>query len=127
MIAMIAGAGLIVGACGGKTEVAVKTSPNQISNVATTKVSRSSIADFYEASGTVKAKTTTDVSANIMGRIVSFPVAEGDVVRKGELLVDIDDRQAAARIAKAEAGLKEAQASLLPAAGRSCRAARRSR
>ena len=84
-----------------------------IPNVSISKVSRSSLADNYEATGTVSAKSTTQVSANLMGRINSIPVTEGDIVRKGQVLVEIDDREVAARVEKAQAGLREAQASLV--------------
>ena len=112
------------GACGKADETALVTLPtSEAPNVAITKVTRSSIADYYEATGTVKAKTTTQVSANLMGRIVSFPVAEGDTVSRGQTLVEIDNRDAAAQLEKAQAGLKEAQASLIET-DRSAEAAR---
>lgn len=88
----------------------------EMKNVAIVKVSRSSIEDFYEATGTVMAKTTTQVSANMMGRIVSFPTAEGDTVSRGQVLIEIDNSESKTQIAKAQAGLKEAQASLVEVA-----------
>lgn len=88
----------------------------EVKNVMIAKVSRSSIEDFYEATGTVKAKTTTQVSANMMGRIISFPAAEGDTVSRGQVLVEIDNSESQAQLARAQAGLKEAQASLVEVA-----------
>lgn len=88
----------------------------EVKNVAIIKVSRSSIEDYYEATGTVKAKTTTQVSANMMGRIVSFPAAEGDTVSRGQVLVEIDNSESKAQLAKAQSGLKEAQAALIEVA-----------
>lgn len=85
----------------------------ELKNVAIVKVSRSSIEDFYEATGTVKAKTTTQVSANMMGRIISFPAAEGDAVSRGQVLVELDSSESKTQLAKAQAGLAEAQASLV--------------
>lgn len=100
---------VLTAACGKKVETTTVTA-TEIPNVVVSKVTRSSIADFYEATGTVKAKTTTQVSANLMGRILSIPVSEGDRVQKGQMLVQIDNRDAQAQLQKAEAGLKEAQA-----------------
>jgi len=74
-------------------------------------VSKSSIDDFYEATGTVKARTTTQISANLLGRIISFPAAEGDTVSRGQLLVAIDSSESRAQLQKAQAALAEAQAS----------------
>ena len=88
----------------------------EVKNVMIAKVSRSSIEDFYEATGTVKAKTTTQVSANMMGRIISFPAAEGDTVSRGQVLVEIDNSESQTQLARAQAGLKEAQASLVEVA-----------
>ncbi len=93
------------------------TEPNsqpvaEIKNVAIVRVGRSSIEDFYETPGTVKAKTTTQVSANMMGRILSFPSAEGEPVFRGQVLIEIDSSESKARLQKAKAGLDEAQASL---------------
>jgi multidrug resistance efflux pump len=93
-----------------------------IKDVAIVKVVRSSIDDFYEASGTVKAKTTTQVSANIMGRITSFPAAEGDAVARGQTLVEIDGSESRTQLLQAQANLEEAQASLIEV-GRSVDAA----
>lgn len=100
-------------ACGEKKADPEKPTAAVVSNVQTAKITRSSISDYYEASGTVAAKTTTQVSANIMGRIVSIPVNEGDAVSKGQVLVQIDDRDAATQLAKAQAGLKEAESAIV--------------
>lgn len=99
--------------CGKGDETAsLKPPAATVPNITTAKITRSSIADFYEATGTVKAKSTTNVSANLMGRIVSFPVTEGDMVNKGQPLVEIDNRDGLAQLRKAQAGLKEAEAAL---------------
>lgn len=99
--------------CGKGTDGISSKEPSTIvPNVTISKIGRSSIADFYEATGTVRAKTSTDLSANLMGRIVSFPVREGDTVAKGQTLVEIDSRDTLAQLRKAQAGLKEAEAAL---------------
>jgi multidrug efflux pump subunit AcrA (membrane-fusion protein) len=77
------------------------------------KVTLSSLEDFYEATGTVQAKTTTQVSANIMGRITSLPFSEGDVVSRGQVLIQIDNSENKTRYDKAAAGLKEARAAIV--------------
>jgi multidrug efflux pump subunit AcrA (membrane-fusion protein) len=86
---------------------------SEFRNVSLVKVGKSSIEDLYEATGTVKAKTTTQISANMMGRILSFPVAEGDTVTRGQLLVEIDSSESRAQLEKGQAALNEAQASLI--------------
>ncbi|MEO8041838.1 MAG: efflux RND transporter periplasmic adaptor subunit [Acidobacteriota bacterium] len=110
LIAAIAVAQLSAG-CGGSSEtVENKEATGEIRNVAITKITKSSIEDFYEATGTVKARTTTQISANMMGRIISLPAAEGDTVTRGQLLVEIDAAESRTRLEKARAALEEAQA-----------------
>lgn len=104
---------LIAAGCG-RSSVTVenKDAPQAIRNVAITKVMKSSIEDFYEATGTVKARTTTQISANIMGRIISMRAAEGDTVTRGQPLVEIDAAESRTRLEKARAALEEAQAGM---------------
>lgn len=112
LIVSIAASAIIAAGCGTSEPVKRDEAASEIRNVAITKVTRSTVADYYEATGTVKAKTNTQVSPNMMGRIVSFPVAEGDTVSRGQLLVEIDSADARTRIEKANAGLEEALAGM---------------
>lgn len=108
---LLAAAAATFAACGKeKAGNSVRPAANEIGDVAVTTVTRSSIEDFYEATGTVNAKTTTQISANILGRIISLPVSEGDRVSRGQLLVRIDNSEAKTRLQQAESGLKEARA-----------------
>jgi HlyD family secretion protein len=61
--------------------------------------------------GTVEA-TQVDVSVKITGRIVQRLVNEGDVVRRGQLLVRLDDAELAAEVRRLDAALRSAQATL---------------
>jgi multidrug efflux pump subunit AcrA (membrane-fusion protein) len=104
---------LLISACGADESKPVgQTAPPLVEGVQTAKASKSSLEDFYEATGTVKAKTSTNVSSNIMGRIVSFSVNEGDSVSKGQIIAEIDNREMQAQLQRAQAGLQEAQAAL---------------
>jgi multidrug efflux pump subunit AcrA (membrane-fusion protein) len=99
--------------CSKKNEQTAASAPIVVRDVQVGKVTLSSMSDYYEATGTVRAKTSTIISANMMGRIVSIPVREGDQVRAGQLLVEIDSRDAKTQLEKAQGGLKEAQAALI--------------
>ncbi|HRH45671.1 MAG TPA: efflux RND transporter periplasmic adaptor subunit, partial [Pyrinomonadaceae bacterium] len=101
--------------CGPKGEVGKKVE-NPVSepiNVPTAKVTLGSMEGFYEATGTVKAKTTTQIAANMMGRIVSIPFIEGSSVSRGQVLVEIDNRESQTQLQKAQAVVREAQAALI--------------
>jgi RND family efflux transporter MFP subunit len=65
--------------------------------------------DFYEAAATVRSKTTSVLSSRVMGYIMAVHVAEGDRVQAGQLLLEIDNREAAAQLRRAQAGLREAE------------------
>jgi multidrug efflux pump subunit AcrA (membrane-fusion protein) len=112
LIAGVAAAAIIAAGCSRAADKVENKPASEVRNVAITKVTKSSIEDYYEATGTVKAKTTTQISANMMGRILSFPAAEGDVVKRGQLLVEIDSAESRAQLQKARAGLDEAQAGI---------------
>ena len=70
---------------------------------------------FYEAVGTVGARTASTLSSKIMGAVEAVHVREGDQVEKDDLLVELDDRQAVAQLQQAEAGLAEARRALISA------------
>ncbi|MDA8141579.1 MAG: efflux RND transporter periplasmic adaptor subunit [Desulfobacteraceae bacterium] len=63
---------------------------------------------LYEAVATINARTASTISAKLMGAVQSVNVQEGDMVKKGDLLVTIDPRTVSAQLDQAEAGLREA-------------------
>ena len=72
----------------------------------------SQVDDYYEAVGTVRAKNSSVVAAKVMGNIVALRVREGDTVRAGQTLIEIDNRDAGIQLQKTQAGMREAQDSL---------------
>lgn len=62
------------------------------------------------ASGKVQPRSKVDLSADITGRIVSLRVREGDMVRRGDLLLTIDPLQYEAAVQRAEASLASVRA-----------------
>ncbi len=64
---------------------------------------------FYEAVGTVSARTASTVSSQLAGTVMAVHVREGDGVREGDLLVTLDERQVEAQLDRAEAALREAR------------------
>ena len=67
------------------------------------------------ASGTIEAKTKVDISADITGRITRIAVREGDLVQRGQFLLQIDPAQYEAAVARAEAMLSSSTASQVQA------------
>ncbi|GAB1341865.1 efflux RND transporter periplasmic adaptor subunit [Gemmatimonas sp.] len=62
------------------------------------------------ASGQIQPRTKVDVSADVTGKIVRLVVKEGEIVKKGQLLLQIDPEQATAAMQRAEASLASARA-----------------
>jgi HlyD family secretion protein len=73
------------------------------------RVIRQDLTQTVSANGEVKPKKYVNVSSNMMGRIVHMPVKEGDRVRDGELLVQLESIQTEADVRAAEATLDAAQ------------------
>lgn len=94
--------------CGGKADTA-SVERAAAAPVRIEKVEATPVEDYYEAVGTVRSRTTSVVSAMILGAITAAPVSEGDRVRRGTTLVEIDDSYARAQLQKAEAGLRDVE------------------
>jgi membrane fusion protein, multidrug efflux system len=74
---------------------------------------RAPFADRYEAVGTVASKATRPLASKIMGQVTAVRVREGDNVRAGQVLVEIEARDVATSVARAKAGVAEAEQSLV--------------
>jgi RND family efflux transporter MFP subunit len=66
----------------------------------------------YSAEAVVEAVRQSTVAAQIAGRVVELRFDVGDFVRKGEVIVRIDERSAGQAVAASEAQVNEAQAAL---------------
>src|SRR5438034_1079642 len=79
------------------------------------KVGQRDLVAAVTASGKVQPKKQVDVSADITGRITRLAVREGDFVRKGQFLLQIDPTIYQANLQRAQANLASAQAGLVQA------------
>src|SRR5688572_21678093 len=62
------------------------------------------------ASGQVQPQTKVDVAADISGRIVRLAVKEGQMVSRGQFLLEIDPSQYIAAVQRAEAAVSASRA-----------------
>ena len=74
-------------------------------HVTTAKVDKVDLISKVTANGKIQARNKVDLSALVMGQIVNLAVKEGDKVKKGQLLLQIDKAQLAAQAAGREASL----------------------
>jgi HlyD family secretion protein len=79
------------------------------------KVSRRDLVSAVTASGKIEAKTSVDISADITGRIIRIAVREGDLVNKGQFLIQIDPAQYQAAVARAQGVVGSTEATLTQA------------
>ncbi|MBU1355916.1 MAG: efflux RND transporter periplasmic adaptor subunit [Candidatus Edwardsbacteria bacterium] len=76
------------------------------------KVKKGEIVSIVSAPGNVKAETEVQISAYVMGKVSRLPVKEGDLVKKGQILVQIDPTSYAAQVKQSRASLDLAKANL---------------
>lgn len=70
---------------------------------------------IVSASGKVQPKRSVDISANQMGRVTRLAVEEGERVKAGQFLLEIDPRQLEGRLQRGEAGVAAAQSRMVQA------------
>jgi HlyD family secretion protein len=67
---------------------------------------------FVSASGKIQPKRQVNISANQMGRVTRLAVVEGDRVKAGQFLLEIDPRSLESQLQRGEAMVAAAQSSL---------------
>jgi RND family efflux transporter MFP subunit len=90
-----------------KTDASVP--PVQVSTVA---VAEQQWPSIYEATGTVRARTSAVIAAKLLGYVREVKVQTGDRVREGQLLVTLDARDLDVNSRRAEASLDEVRSSV---------------
>ncbi len=112
---------LVVGAAGSAAAVKAR-SGEKPTEVRLESVQKRDLVASVTASGQVQPKTKVDVAADLSGRIVRLAVKEGDIVKKGQFLLEIDPalyisavQRAEAAVSSAKAGAAQAKANLLQA------------
>ncbi|HUL03773.1 MAG TPA: efflux RND transporter periplasmic adaptor subunit [Gemmatimonadales bacterium] len=78
-------------------------------------VTRRDLVAAVTASGKIQPQKKVDVSADITGRITKLAVREGDVVERGQFLLQIDPTVYEANLARARAALSSAEAVVVQA------------
>jgi len=91
----------------GRREEGIAEKPNTIHGVRIETIKLLPVEEDYETVGTVRSKTTSVLSSKTVGNILAVHVREGDRVKIGQLLIEIDDRDSRSQLQKAEAGLRE--------------------
>ncbi len=105
----------IVAVLGALAYVAKQKGENKATTVKIEAVEARDLVASVTASGQVRPRVKVDVSADITGRIIRLAVKEGDLVTKGQLLLQIDPQQYQAALQRSLAALSSAKAQLAQA------------
>lgn len=72
-------------------------------------VGKQNLVSLVNATGQIRPKTYVNIGANAMGRVTNFYVAEGDHVKKGQVVATIENVQQEANVAAQQATIAAAQ------------------
>jgi len=100
-------------AAAGVVAFRINKSRNAGTEVRLEQVARRDLISAVTASGKIEPKTAVDISADITGRIIDIAVREGDLVKRGQFLLQIDPAQYQAAVARAQGAVSSTQAILL--------------
>jgi HlyD family secretion protein len=105
--------GVVALAAGGVVAYRINVKKHEGTEVRLETVGRRDLVSAVTASGKIEAKTSVDISADITGRIIRIAVREGDTVRKGQFLIQIDPAQYQAAVDRAQGVVSSTQATVL--------------
>jgi HlyD family secretion protein len=96
--------------------ISVNQSGKNVVTVQTGKVQRQDLLSVVSASGEIKPKTYVNIGANAYGKITHLYVKEGDHVKKGQLLAQLENVQSTADVSANQASVQAAETDAIAAA-----------
>ena len=90
----------------------LKSGDKAEAKVETQQVQQKDLTAIVNCSGTIQPKRKVDVSANAMGTIVQLAVVEGQRVKQGDLLMEIDPSEYDAAVRALDAAIQSSKADL---------------
>ena len=105
---LVGASAAILAGCHGSEPIAVN-GPVQTMQAQVVESREQQVSQAIKFTGTVHARESSVVSAQVMGRIQQVLVREGDSVRAGQMLVLLDDATLRAQVEQAQAGVRAAQ------------------
>lgn len=105
-------AGVVIIAVGALVATAAAKNSNKGTMVRIEAVEARDLVASVTASGQIGPRTKVDLSADITGKITRLAVKDGDLVKVGQFLLQIDPQQYEAQVQRAEAALANARAGL---------------
>ena len=113
LLAVVVG---VMESCGGskanvrKEESAAETS--KLVDVTTAAAIRRDLPEFVEATGSLAGDQQTDVAPQTAGKVVEVGVDIGSAVKRGQMLVKLDDAELKLKVNQAQAQVEQAKAAV---------------
>lgn len=95
--------------CSRSPQSAVKNADAQVVDVVTVAATMQPLGIEIEAVGTARANESVEVTSKTSNTVTAIRFEEGDRVRKGSVLVELDSAEVRASLAEAQAALAESQ------------------
>jgi RND family efflux transporter MFP subunit len=118
LLLVLVTAGAFVASCGGskanvrKDEPNANTQPAAVEGVTTAAAIKRELPRFFEATGSLAGDQQTDVAPQTAGKVVAVGVDIGSYVRRGQMLVQLDDNELKLRVAQAATQVEQAKAAV---------------
>lgn len=102
--------------CGGskanvRSEASAANTPPVV-EVTTAPAIMRDLPRFFEATGSLAGDQQTDVAPSVAGKVVAIGVDLGSYVKRGQMIVRLDDVDSKLRVAQAQAQVEQAKAAL---------------
>ena len=117
-LAVILGSLLFLGtSCGGskanvrKDEATATVQPTTVEVTTAASIMRE-LPRFFEATGSLSGDQQTDVAPSVAGKVVAIGVDLGSYVRRGQMIVRLDDVDAKLRVQQAQSQVEQNKAAL---------------
>jgi multidrug efflux pump subunit AcrA (membrane-fusion protein) len=117
LLLLLVAVAAFIAACGGskanvrKDEAAANTPPPAV-EVTTAAAIKRDLPRFFEATGSLAGDQQTDVAPQTSGKVVAVGVDIGSPVRRGQMLVRLDDAELKLRVEQAAAQVQQAKAAV---------------
>src|SRR5690242_4475240 len=118
LLILLIAAGIFWSSCGGsranarKEETAAATTAPVVVDVTTAAAIKRDLPRFFEATGSLAGDQQTDVAPQTSGKVVAVGVDIGSFVRRGEVLVKLDDAELKLRVDQAATQVDQAKAAV---------------
>ena len=117
LILLLIAVGAFIASCGGskanvRTEENAANTQPVVVEVTTAAAIKRDLPRFFEATGSLAGDQQTDVAPQTSGKVVAVGVDIGSQVRRGQMLVRLDDAELKLRVDQAVAQVEQAKAAV---------------